>query len=141
SRARGMARGTHRRRCRGSDRLDHAVERQEEARFFFFSSRRRHTSFSRDWSSDVCSSDLAERPSGAHHGTVPGCGFVCGCCDPREIGRASCRERVWVSVVAGSVKKKLWGDIALTLVLEEWLEGLIGGGVVARMHAQLLSSG
>src|SRR5690606_40026108 len=26
--------------------------------FFFFSSRRRHTIFSRDWSSDVCSSDL-----------------------------------------------------------------------------------
>src|SRR5690606_39817202 len=25
---------------------------------FYFSSRRRHTSFSRDWSSDVCSSDL-----------------------------------------------------------------------------------
>src|SRR5690606_40258053 len=25
---------------------------------FFYSSRRRHTSFSRDWSSDVCSSDL-----------------------------------------------------------------------------------
>src|SRR5690606_41193493 len=28
---------------------------------FFFSSRRRHTRFSRDWSSDVCSSDLAAR--------------------------------------------------------------------------------
>src|SRR5690606_39800348 len=28
--------------------------------FFFFSSRRRHTSFSRDWSSDVCSSDLRQ---------------------------------------------------------------------------------
>src|SRR6266704_4498559 len=27
--------------------------------FFFFSSRRRHTSSKRDWSSDVCSSDLA----------------------------------------------------------------------------------
>src|SRR5207302_2141080 len=27
---------------------------------FFFSSRRRHTRFSRDWSSDVCSSDLGE---------------------------------------------------------------------------------
>src|SRR5690606_40206485 len=27
---------------------------------FFFSSRRRHTRFSRDWSSDVCSSDLPE---------------------------------------------------------------------------------
>src|SRR5207253_11523345 len=27
---------------------------------FFFSSRRRHTRWPRDWSSDVCSSDLAE---------------------------------------------------------------------------------
>src|SRR2546429_2260425 len=29
-------------------------------RGFFFSSRRRHTRCSRDWSSDVCSSDLGE---------------------------------------------------------------------------------
>src|SRR5699024_1793725 len=29
--------------------------------FFFFSSRRRHTRSKRDWSSDVCSSDLAAR--------------------------------------------------------------------------------
>src|SRR5690606_39741310 len=29
--------------------------------WFFFSSRRRHTIFSRDWSSDVCSSDLRRR--------------------------------------------------------------------------------
>src|SRR3989442_10879517 len=28
--------------------------------FFFFSSRRRHTRCGRDWSSDVCSSDLGE---------------------------------------------------------------------------------
>src|SRR2546430_5515417 len=28
--------------------------------FFFFSSRRRHTRFDCDWSSDVCSSDLSE---------------------------------------------------------------------------------
>src|SRR6185369_8199623 len=33
----------------------------EEARFFFFSSRRRHTRFKSDWSSDVCSSDLTSR--------------------------------------------------------------------------------
>src|SRR3989475_5583806 len=31
--------------------------------FFFFSSRRRHTRFDCDWSSDVCSSDLACRTS------------------------------------------------------------------------------
>src|SRR2546429_9352482 len=30
--------------------------------FFFFSSRRRHTRCSRDWSSDVCSSDLETAP-------------------------------------------------------------------------------
>src|SRR5206468_8566833 len=37
--------------------------------FFFFSSRRRHTRSDRDWSSDVCSSDLdarrSSRPLGA----------------------------------------------------------------------------
>src|SRR5207245_7432856 len=31
---------------------------------FFFSSRRRHTRCYRDWSSDVCSSDLSTRESG-----------------------------------------------------------------------------
>src|SRR5690606_40592108 len=37
---------------------------------FFFSSRRRHTRFSRDWSSDVCSSDLgAQRGPLQHHDT------------------------------------------------------------------------
>src|SRR3989440_3375231 len=34
--------------------------------FFFFSSRRRHTRSDRDWSSDVCSSDL--KPSSAAKG-------------------------------------------------------------------------
>src|SRR3989449_1637355 len=32
--------------------------------FFFFSSRRRHTRCSRDWSSDVCSSDLSSPSAG-----------------------------------------------------------------------------
>src|SRR2546422_4032615 len=32
--------------------------------FFFFSSRRRHTRCSRDWSSDVCSSDLLQIANG-----------------------------------------------------------------------------
>src|SRR3712207_6960674 len=32
----------------------------EEVCFFFFSSRRRHTRYWRDWSSDVCSSDLVD---------------------------------------------------------------------------------
>src|SRR5256886_5472877 len=37
--------------------------------FFFFSSRRRHTRFDCDWSSDVCSSDLIE--SWPHHQASP----------------------------------------------------------------------
>src|SRR5690625_6966672 len=71
--------------------------------FFFFSSRRRHTSWPRDWSSDVCSSDLA----------IPGLGETAAVsiveqrkgkeylsieefsadCPKVKIGRASCRER------------------------------------------------
>src|SRR5205814_2578421 len=43
--------------------------------YFFFSSRRRHTRCLSDWSSDVCSSDLAGPPNGfvqAADGTLPG---------------------------------------------------------------------
>src|SRR2546429_2065768 len=39
--------------------------------FFFFSSRRRHTRCSRDWSSDVCSSDLFPAHTCAARSTLP----------------------------------------------------------------------
>src|SRR6266542_4589418 len=39
--------------------------------FFFFSSRRRHTRCYRDWSSDVCSSDLQSRSMPAIIGESP----------------------------------------------------------------------
>src|SRR2546422_1275380 len=35
-----------------------SITKDDSVIFFFFSSRRRHTRCSRDWSSDVCSSDL-----------------------------------------------------------------------------------
>src|SRR5690606_40640663 len=49
--------------------------------FVFVSRRRRHTIFSRDWSSDVCSSDLQNMVNGIHVGplgasTVRGSGGV-----------------------------------------------------------------
>src|SRR5690606_41123680 len=91
--------------------------------FFFFSSRRRHTSFSRDWSSDVCSSDLttANRYADAVPWEVlrsaverdvrvdvvmnripPREGVAEELAeDLREIGRASCRERVSIAGGAG----------------------------------------
>src|SRR5216683_4653559 len=40
--------------------------------FFFFSSRRRHTRSDRDWSSDVCSSDLAPGPRRTDPRRAPG---------------------------------------------------------------------
>src|SRR5256884_7217523 len=89
---------------------------------FFFSSRRRHTRCSRDWSSDVCSSDLLRDPNiiynfhfydphvFTHQGANWSTNFVHYLKDlpypstPEnvqqaaalvpEIGRASCRERV-----------------------------------------------
>src|SRR2546429_8210800 len=41
--------------------------------FFFFSSRRRHTRCSRDWSSDVCSSDLYATEAGLDAASFKSC--------------------------------------------------------------------
>src|SRR5690625_8009162 len=99
--------------------------------YFFFSSRRRHTRWPRDWSSDVCSSDLsraAERcfllstASAARDlaedaatllrnkgGVLPleeGAAVSVTGSGAKEIGRASCREREKMEAVPESVKKK-----------------------------------
>src|SRR6266513_5955172 len=66
---------------------------------FFFSSRRRHTISKRDWSSDVCSSDLLQPLGDNVAGRVRIRTFhALGL----EIGRASCRER---GVVFGGHRK------------------------------------
>src|SRR5690625_7798157 len=82
--------------------------------FFFFSSRRRHTRWPRDWSSDVCSSDLPAPHLRVRGGAGDagqgqrrqGTAGLRGVRAPAEIGRASCRERVWISVGGGSVERK-----------------------------------
>src|SRR4051794_41828145 len=89
--------------------------------FFFFSSRRRHTRWTGDWSSDVCSSDLVSLPGSTFDYTREGAprqGDRAADASPRqarartaaaaaqEIGRASCRERVEISVGGVSLKKK-----------------------------------
>src|SRR5256886_4489694 len=53
--------------------------------FFFFSSRRRHTRFDCDWSSDVCSSDLKE--------------------DIARVATISSREREIGDVIANAIEK------------------------------------
>src|SRR5690606_39859484 len=79
---------------------------------FFFSSRRRHTRFSRDWSSDVCSSDLGSATANPPLSAAPGGAGtrdadLCNALGewrsrPVQIGRASCRERETVLVVGGA---------------------------------------
>src|SRR6266542_3248546 len=49
----------------------------EYSLYFFFSSRRRHTRCYRDWSSDVCSSDL-ERPAAAQGAIHDWMTHLCG---------------------------------------------------------------
>src|SRR5438270_11932971 len=79
---------------------------------FFFSSRRRHTRFDCDWSSDVCSSDLVALDAEdlallGLEGVPIAIAFLLDLPGDLarhldEIGRASCRERVemWVVGVA-----------------------------------------
>src|SRR5690606_39518019 len=95
---------------------------------FFFSSRRRHTRFSRDWSSDVCSSDLGRttHPNIFANMTISKDnkdvlketaeivdrtpqlrGLMVNFQTPppaEQIGRASCRERVSISGGCGPIK-------------------------------------
>src|SRR5690625_7467228 len=79
---------------------------------FCFSSRRRHTRWPRDWSSDVCSSDLGPLsvlllfPADQTVIIIVENDVNIGstepfCCFQLQIGRASCRERVW-SQAAGA---------------------------------------
>src|SRR5438445_13118576 len=78
---------------------------------FFFSSRRRHTRYWRDWSSDVCSSDLTGLMRMVHCTNPNGAGVVAHVQrPPGQIGRASCRERVLLLVVVLSLKKKCGFD-------------------------------
>src|SRR5690625_7216151 len=88
---------------------------------FFFSSRRRHTRWPRDWSSDVCSSDLEVftwlrqasvfvmpsryEPFGLSvlEAALSGCALILS---DIQIGRASCRESVWISGGEGAVEEK-----------------------------------
>src|SRR5690606_40268962 len=81
------------------------------APLFFFSSRRRHTRFSRDWSSDVCSSDLGERrnvlqsvSSSFAQSLSARSTLQAGTEAVREIGRASCRERVHQGVGVPAIR-------------------------------------
>src|SRR2546427_7490883 len=57
--------------------------------FFFFSSRRRHTRFDCDWSSDVCSSDLMPVHSATTAATTPA--STTGC----SSGASPCSSASW----------------------------------------------
>src|SRR5260370_10532473 len=60
---------------------------------FFFSSRRRHTRFKCDWSSDVCSSDLPQTPSWCW----PPCS---NCAMPQSKGKLRLRNRLFAGSLA-----------------------------------------
>src|SRR6266481_8376925 len=69
--------------------------------YFFFSSRRRHTRWNCDWSSDVCSSDLGltglrGRPQGASAsgGSFAGKAALDGAAGPAEVARIGVQVEV-----------------------------------------------
>src|ERR1019366_9994320 len=79
---------------------------------FLLSSRRRHTRLVSDWSSDVCSSDLESLALSAALSMAPRDLWNLFIAASNQIGRASCRERVEILVVAVSLKKIKRRDLA-----------------------------
>src|SRR6266498_4355616 len=91
--------------------------------FFFFSSRRRHTRCGRDWSSDVCSSDLGQQRAGkADEGAWAG--EAVGRCHRRDPITGD-RDRV-VLEHARAVEDPIRGEDVP--VAESWPCGLACGG-------------
>src|SRR5688572_33321417 len=101
---------------------------EEGMTFYFFSSRRRHTRFDCDWSSDVCSSDLKPPDllrAGEGPLELPGLvqgGLGLGPHAPAqlaqlqplaEIGRASCREGEKIVEVAAGLHHSISGKFDL----------------------------
>src|SRR3712207_6863566 len=71
--------------------------------FFFFSSRRRHTRYWRDWSSDVCSSDLSyPGQRDARHGRLHRAALLHAGADSFSQGSAPFRK--------GTVSRRAVGD-------------------------------
>src|SRR6267378_8495307 len=71
--------------------------------FFFFSSRRRHTRSLRDWSSDVCSSDLHAR------GLQPGSGVMENR-DPAGASRSD--DQIFLAVAVEIDPGDTWTELA-----------------------------
>src|SRR5690606_41189181 len=74
-------------------------------RCFFFSSRRRHTRFSRDWSSDVCSSDLEALEQAAQALELNGWGEEC--LQSLEAALARCADDGVTAAVLGQLRDAL----------------------------------
>src|SRR5947209_19227994 len=80
---------------------------------FFFSSRRRHTRYWRDWSSDVCSSDLLVAIDHVVEGGAVDEVIIHAVLF--EIGRAACRERVEISGAGVTVNKNTGQPTRITI--------------------------
>src|SRR5215208_577985 len=119
--------------------------------FFFFSSRRRHTRWPRDWSSDVCSSDLGRRIGGHFHNTrntgfasswaafeagatvldasvggLGGCPFA-----PRATGNVATEDLVYL---LGREGVQTGIDLDALIRVTEWLERLLGRQLPGQLY-------
>src|SRR6266513_4302467 len=87
--------------------------------FFFFSSRRRHTRSKRDWSSDVCSSDLPVLAEGADDAAVAvaGAGGVVPALPGADRGEVRRLRRRRAPLVARVVRNAVHADLAAAPLL------------------------
>src|SRR5688572_30120180 len=100
--------------------------------FFFFSSRRRHTRFDCDWSSDVCSSDLVVGVLDTRFDATPGIVYAAGVEHAYNLAREFRAAGLKAEAVSGRTPP---------LQLAETLAAYERGEINVLINAQLLAEG
>src|SRR3712207_7675999 len=109
--------------------------------FFFFSSRRRHTRYWRDWSSDVCSSDLVlVRTLKAAGAQLSWCG--CNPLSTQDDVAASLAQDEDISVFAsrGVTQQEYYDDIHSAMMLKPHVTIDDGADLTVEMHKENFDS-
>src|SRR5699024_11856156 len=94
--------------------------------YFFFSSSRRHTRSKRDWSSDVCSSDLEANMAMHNADLILAVGSRCDDCATNDVKKFCPNEKiVHIDIDPATISKNIVADVPIVGPVKQVLEDMI----------------